>query len=82
MAPGAGAGADADAGAVGGRTCLGWEQSETGVGRLSQAGRVRKGRDSLLAGAVAEATGRQESVGRVSDRPLGDHLGWAEGHLR
>ena len=76
MAPGAGAGAGvgvdagadvdagAGAGAVGGHTCLVWEQTEVEEGRLRLVGRHRKGNDTLLAvavaGAGAGATGRRD----------------------
>ena len=66
---GAGAGADvddagADAGAVGGHTCLVWEQTEAEEGRLRLVGRHRKGTDSLLAVAVADAGAGAGATGR------------------
>ena len=58
------AGAGAGAGAVGGHTCLVWEQTEVEEGRLRLVGRHRKGNDTLLAvavaGAGAGATGRRD----------------------
>ena len=68
---GVGAGADAGAGAAEGHTCPVWEQTEVEEGGLRLVERHRKGRDILLAVAVAGAgggaTGRRDYVGRGGD---------------